>query len=75
MLETMLLSNKVPGEKIIQFQNQEYWTTLLGEDLLSIVRARGAQRIQSNFATKKDKLNSLLPVAEDWHRKLCFMDV
>ena len=65
----------VPGEESIQFQDQEYRTTLLGGDLLSIVRARGAQRIRSNSATKKDKLDGLLPVAEDWHGKLCFMEV
>lgn len=65
----------VPGEENIQIEDEDYWSTLFGGDLLSVVRTRGVQRIRSNSDTRKGKLDGLLPVAEDWHEKLCFMEV
>ena len=65
----------VPGQEPIHMADQNYWITILGGDLLSAVRARGAQRIRSNSATSEAKLDGVLPVVEDWHCKLCFMEV
>ena len=50
-------------------------TTLLGGDYLSVARARGAQFIRSNAELNSQTLNGFLPVAEDWHVKVCFMNV
>ena len=65
----------VPGQEPIHMADQNYWITILGGDLLSAVRVRGAQRIRNNSPTSEAKLNGILPVAEDWHCKLYFMEV
>ncbi len=56
-------------------QDQKFLTTLVGGDYLSVARARGAQVIRSTSELMKDTLNGLLPVAEDWHAKVCLMEV
>lgn len=50
-------------------------TTLVGGDQLTTARARGAQLIQSDYDSSKDRLAGLLPVTEDWHAKMCLMKV
>ena len=52
-----------------------YITTLLGGDYLSVARAREAQYIRRSPDLKKDRLDGVLPVAEDWHAKVCFLEV
>ena len=49
--------------------------TLVGGDYLSVARARGAQLIRSTSELVKHTLGGILPVAEDWHAKVCFMEV
>ena len=36
---------------------------------------RGAQKICGNSETSEDRFDGVLPVADDWHAKLCFMEV
>ena len=36
-------------------------------DLLTVLRANGAQMLRSNHESKIDCLEGLLPFAEDWH--------
>ena len=40
-----------------------------------MAQARGAQVMRSTLELTKDKLNGMLPVAEDWHAKVCLMEV
>ncbi len=56
-------------------QDKQFLTTLVGGDYLSVARARGAQVIRSTSELTKDTLNGLLPVAEDWHAKVCLIEV
>ena len=49
--------------------------TLVGGDQLSVARARGCILIQNNCENRYDRLSGLLPVIEDWHAKVCFMQV
>lgn len=64
----------IPGmEEAVQ--DKCYATTLVGGDYLSVARARGAQLIRSNSDLGKDRVDGFLPVAEDWHAKVCFMEV
>ena len=44
-------------------------------DYLSVARARGAQVIRSTSELTKHTLSGILPVAEDWHAKVCLMEV
>ncbi len=55
--------------------DKQFLTTLLGGDYLSVARARGAQLIRSTSELVKHTLAGILQVAEDWHAKVCFMDV
>lgn len=56
-------------------EEKTFITTLVGGDYLSAVRARGAIAIRSNSELKEHRLEGLLPVAEDWHAKVCLMQV
>ena len=44
-------------------------------DLLTILRARGAQLLRSNHENKMDCLEGLLPFTEDWHTRQTLMKV
>ncbi len=48
---------------------------LIGGDLLTAVRAKGAQRIRQNSDHPVGRLQGFIPVAEDWHAKVCLMEV
>lgn len=38
-------------------------------------RARGAQLIRANSELQEHSLDGILPVAEDWHAKVCLVEV
>ncbi len=65
----------VPGRGKLIVNDQLYLTIPVGGDYLSVVRARGSQLIRSNSECSRDKLEGMLPVAEDWHAKLCLLEV
>lgn len=48
---------------------------LFGGDLLTAVRAKGAQRIRQNSEHPVGRLEGFIPVAEDWHAKVALMEV
>ena len=48
---------------------------LFGGDQLTAKRARVRIRIRNNSTNSADHLKGLLPVAEDWHTKLVFLEV
>ena len=47
----------------------------MGGDCLSVTRARGAQYIRRTSELAVHRLDVFLPVAEDWHAKLCLLEV
>ena len=47
----------------------------MGGDCLSVTRARGAQYIRRASELAVHRLDGFLPVAEDWHAKLCLLEV
>ena len=53
----------------------QLFTTLVDGDQLSAARARNCVMIQDNAENNFDKLNGLLPVVEDWHVKVCLIEV
>ena len=63
------------GEEVMNYTEQKYLVTLVGGNQLTTARARGAQRITSNSLKSEDKLEGVLPVAEDWHTKMCLLQV
>ena len=48
---------------------------LLGGDQLTAERIRGAQSIRRNSTHAAGRLEGFIPVAEDWHAKVCFLQV
>ena len=48
---------------------------IFGGDLLTAVRAKGAQRIRQNSEHPVGRLEGFIPVAEDWHAKVALMEV
>ena len=59
----------------VQHEDHRLLTTLVGGDQLSVARVRGSQLIRANSETNVDRLNGLLPIAEDWHAKVVFIEV
>ena len=45
------------------------------EEPVSVARVRGAQQICCNSNFEEGRLNSFFLVVEDWHTKVCFMEV
>ena len=70
---SVLCEKDIPETGITE--DKQFLTTLVGGDYLSVVRARGAQLIRSTSELVKHTLGGILPVAEDWHAKVCFMEV
>ncbi len=67
------LDEQIPKEDTTE--DRVYITTLVGGDYLSAVRAREAQYIRGTADLREHQLNGMLPMAEDWHAKVCFMEV
>ena len=59
------------SDEVVTLDDQDFATTLMGGDQLTVARARGAQLIRSNSESNTDRLVGVLPVCEDWHAKLC----
>ena len=67
-----------PGEQSSVLKvddDQQLVTTVVGGDYLTAARMRGTQRIRGNSETSADRFDGLLPVAEDWHAKVCLLEV
>lgn len=43
--------------------------------MLTAARARGSKDIRTNSIRGKDRLDGIVPVVEDWHAKVCFLEV
>ena len=69
----------VPGktgpEATVTIKDKQYATILIGGDQLTVARMRRAQRIRINSENSEERFDGVLPVAEDWHAKMWFMEV
>ncbi len=48
---------------------------LMGGDQLTVARVHGSQRLRSNSNDGTARLEGLVPVVEDWHARVCFLEV
>ena len=48
---------------------------LFGGDQLTAARARGAKKAKVNAVSPAARFEGLVPVAEDWHAKVAFLQV
>ena len=77
------MQSYVPCKSVIKTWDVEPFTqtdyqlfpTLVGGDQMTTAHARGCIKLQDNSEHNFDKLRGLLPVVEDWHAKVCFMQV
>lgn len=64
---------------IIEVEEEVFYQILFGGDQLTVARARGSAAIWSDHVTsicsRRDRLEGLLPVVEDWHAKQCLLKV
>ena len=44
-------------------------------DQLTVARIRGSQRVLYNSENGRERLQGFIPMNEDWHTKMCFMEV
>ena len=66
----------VPTEaEPVTVQLDYFHAILLGGDQMTCARVRGGQRIRENSESGKARLEGLVPAIEDWHAKVCFMQV
>ena len=69
------IPNDEGSPTVIKVNDKVFTTTIVGGDQLTVVRIRGSQRIRGNSCTSEERFDGLLPVAEDWHAKMCFLEV
>lgn len=53
----------------------KFHRVLIGGDQLTAARARSSQRHMANALTPVDRLEGLVPMAEDWHTKASLLGV
>ena len=67
---------------LVQLDKEAYHQILFGGDQLTVARARGSISIRSDhrdgcipICTRRDRLEGLVPITEDWHAKQCLLKV
>lgn len=56
-------------------ENVRFHEILIGGDQLTAARARSSKLHMANGKTPSERLEGLIPVAEDWHTKACLLGV
>ena len=69
------LQQYVPCRPTADKKDDVFLTCIAGGDQLTAARARGAKLIRENTLQSRYQLKGLLPAAEDWHAKVCLMEV
>ena len=66
----------------LEFRGSSYTTKnvsvhpiLFGGDQLTVARARGSIAARQDHFTRRERLEGLMPVIEDWHAKQCLLKV
>ena len=72
--ETVQIDLPKSNDKI-DLTKTSFHTLLFGGDQLTAKRARGSQMIRSNSINSSEQINGLLPIPEDWHARLCLLEV
>lgn len=65
----------LPNGGKLSFDDTEFFKLLFGGDQLTAVRMRGTQALRVTQDRAVDRLQGLIPVAEDWHTRMALVDV
>ena len=68
------LKTQVENQKL-QTEIDHFCQILIGGDQVTAARVRGSQSIRRNSDNGRMRLDAFIPVVEDWHTKMCFMQV
>lgn len=71
--KVVVLEEPIP--RVDTTEDKSYITTLVGGDYLSVARAREAQYIRRSSELEQNRFDGIMPVAEDWHAKVCLLEV
>lgn len=61
--------------EVTDIEIDHFCQILIGGDQLTAARVRGSQSIRRNSDNGRMRLDAFIPVVEDWHTKMCFMQV
>jgi len=59
----------------IEVDEENFHQILFGGDQLTVARARGSIAARQDHFTRREKLEGLMPVIEDWHAKQYLLKV
>ena len=65
----------LPNGETYSSEDDSMFELLARGDQLTVTRMRSATGIRRSHDKKKDKLNGLIPVIEDWHSRMTLMQV
>ena len=65
----------LPNGDELTYDDFHAYPIIMTGDLLTSLRAKGAQLLRSNHENKLDRLEGLLPFAEDWHTRQSLLKV
>lgn len=68
-------SATLPNGSKLEYDDTEFFKILFGGDQLTAARIRGTQALRVTQDKAVDRLQGLLPVAEDWHARMALVDV
>ena len=71
----IFFTNMYSGREAHTEQLDHFSHVLIGGDQLTAARVRGADRVMGNSNNGQERLEGLVPVVEDWHAKVCFLQV
>ena len=61
--------------EVTDIEIDHFCQILIGGDQVTAARVRGSQSIRRNSDNGRMRLDAFIPVVEDWHTKMCFMQV
>ena len=73
--QELIVPSQAGQETVVKFVEKKYATTVVSGDQLTVSRICGSQRIRGNSDTSEQRLDGFLPVSDDWHAKMYFMEV
>ena len=66
----------VPGTEDFELiESEDLHHLLIGGDQLTVKRIKGAQSLRKNSTHAAGRLEGFVPVSENWHAKVCFLQV
>lgn len=66
---------QLPNGGQLSFDDTGFFKILFGGDQLTAARIRGTQALRVTQDRAADRLEGLIPVAEDWHSRMALVDV